>query len=194
MAVNSHDDWPEDLTIFIILDAFRHDYLEKTTYLKTIAEWKGQVCEPFGFISTRPAMCAGRHPEETNFCFEYVFRPDESIFQPWLFRLLAAASGIVPTRFLRLAGSAWIRLTHSAPVIRETAFIGNMPFDRFPLFDITERDRQTDENYLSWPTLYNLLRAEKERILYYGFARPKNMAETIRRIHYEESVSSMYMD
>ena len=70
MVADSGNRPSETATIFIILDGFRHDYLERAEYLRSIAHWHGRVRETFGFISTRPAMCAGVYPEQTNLCFE----------------------------------------------------------------------------------------------------------------------------
>ncbi len=128
-------------------------------------------------------MCAGVHPQQTNICFEYQFKPEGRTFRPWLCRPLALAQKIVPPRYLRFAATAWIRMTSRAAVPRRTALVGNMPFDRLPLFEYAEQRLQTDGAYLSVPTIYDLLRANQQRFLYYGFARPKRGFETLKRLY-----------
>ena len=183
MTADFRKDGSDSLTLFMILDGFRHDFLEAAPYLKSIAGWHGKIRETFGFISTRPAMCAGVYPEQTNLCFEYRFAPHGSTFNPWLFHLLGWADPILPNRFLRLAATAWLRMTHREPVARRTAMIGHMPFSHFPLMDLAENRLQTEPEYLSIPTIYDLLRSHGQKHLYYGFARPERRFETMKRVY-----------
>lgn len=173
---------PERLTLFIILDAFRHDFLEKAPYLSSIAQWSGVIRETFGFISTRPAMCAGVYPEETNLAFEYQLRPGGRTFSRALAGALGAAGKVLPNRYLRLGASAWIRATRRDPIARRTAMVGHMPYHQLPLFDLAERKLQTEPGYLAVDTIYDHLRAAGQEIAYFGFARPKTLRETARRI------------
>lgn len=170
-------------TLFIILDGFRHDYLDRAPYLKKVATWHGKVREPFGFISTRPAMFAGVSPEQTGLAFEYQFNPAGTTLRPCFFRFLKMLGHILPHRYLRILASAWLRLTSKNPIARQTVFLGNMPFDHFPFFELSESKRQTDKNYLSVPTIYDLLRQKGEEHLCYGFARPKKRFEFLKRIY-----------
>jgi predicted AlkP superfamily pyrophosphatase or phosphodiesterase len=128
-------------------------------------------------------MCAGLHPEQTNLCFEYQFRPDGKTFHPALFNLLSLAERVFPPRYLRLGASAWLRMTSRDPVVRQTANVGTLPFNLLPLFDYAEKRLQTEPGYLDHPTIYDLLRRAGQRFLYYGFARPKDAGETIKRFH-----------
>ncbi len=172
----------DSLTLFIILDAFRHDYLLRAPYLSSIADWHGDVRETFGFISTRPAMCAGVYPEETDLCFEYQFRPEGKTFSPRLCATLEAASKILPLRPLKLAASAWLRATSRNIIARRTGLIGNIPFDQLRLFDLSEHRLQTEPGYLATPTIYDLLREAGQDFSYFGFARSKSPREILRRI------------
>ena len=182
--VADSDNRPSDTaTIFIILDGFRHDYLERADYLRSIAHWQGRVRETFGFISTRPAMCAGVYPEQTNLCFEYKFMPEGITFRPPFFRLLSLADRLLPNRYLRLSATAWLRTTSRAVVPRRTVLVGNMPFHHFPLFEYAEHNLQTEPGYLSVPTIYDILREHQQSYAYYGYARPKRGLEVFKRLY-----------
>ncbi|MCA9806278.1 MAG: hypothetical protein KC777_30125, partial [Cyanobacteria bacterium HKST-UBA02] len=145
----------EALTLFVILDAFRHDFLSRAPYLSAIAEWTGDVRETFGFISTRPAMCAGVFPEETGLCFEYQFRPDGKTYSRSLARGISAAEHLVPRKLARLAATAWVRSTSRNPVARRTAVVGNLPAEWLPFFELAEQRLQTQSGYLPVPTIWD---------------------------------------
>jgi predicted AlkP superfamily pyrophosphatase or phosphodiesterase len=174
----------DTITLFIVLDACRHDYLKHAPYMESIADWRGIVKEPFGFISTRPAMCAGVHPEQTGKCFEYVYRPDGNTFSNPLFRLLGMAARLFPASILRLAATAWVRITNASPVVRRTAMVRNMPLELLHLFDYAEKVLQNSAGHLpGHPTIFDLVREEGQRSLYLGFARSKGCMETVKRLH-----------
>ncbi|MDP6057394.1 MAG: alkaline phosphatase family protein, partial [Pirellulaceae bacterium] len=182
MVAESAEHNPDSLTLFLILDAFRYDYLEHAPYLTSLANWRGRVRETFGFVSTRPAMWAGVYPEESDICFEYKFCPQGPTFRSWWCRVFRFLATIIPDRQLRLAASAWLRATSRSPIARRTGLVGHMPFDWMPLFEYAEKRLPTDPRYLSTPSIFNLLNDRNQHFLYHGFARPKRRFEILKRL------------
>ncbi|MEM0912992.1 MAG: alkaline phosphatase family protein [Planctomycetota bacterium] len=176
-------DFDRPVTLFLILDAFRHDYLEHAPFLRSLADWTGSVRESFGFISTRPAMIAGQHPEQTGLCYEYLFRPEGKTFRWRWCAPLAPISRVVPSRYTRLAASLALRLTSRSPIVRQTAMVGHTPFHLLPYFDIAEDRLPVDPRYLDQPTVFDLLAEHGQRYLYFGFARPKPWHELPKRVY-----------
>ena len=73
---------PADAVIFVLLDAFRHDYLGRTRFLKDLSARSlvGQLEEPFGFCP-RGAYFGGLSMAEQGFTHLFRYDPDRSCFR-----------------------------------------------------------------------------------------------------------------
>ena len=75
----------KEITITVILDGFRPDYIDHTDFMKDISSL--DICytsisqEPFGFTSTAPAFLSGVYPKTAGTCFAFMYSPKTSPFR-----------------------------------------------------------------------------------------------------------------
>ena len=82
------------LTLLLLLDAFRPDYLRHTPYIRSLAHSgaTGALRECFGFLP-RAAYFGGLNAEQFGFTNMYCFDPENSIFSSARAVVTPVASG-----------------------------------------------------------------------------------------------------
>jgi hypothetical protein len=92
---------PADAVIFVLLDAFRHDYLARTRFLNDIAPRSlvGQLEEPFGFCP-RGAYFGGLTMAEQGYTNLFHYDPQRSVFR-WTRDMAAGGANEAIGRTLR---------------------------------------------------------------------------------------------
>jgi hypothetical protein len=127
------------LTLALLVDAIRPDYLRHAPFIRSLAgAGAGELREPFGFLP-RAAYFGGLTPEEFGYSNMYAFDPARSPFR---------AARALPTR--RTGASALDALDVRAfidavareqlpPFARAYATSGRIPLDLLPRFSVVEQ-------------------------------------------------------
>lgn len=133
------------LTLCLLLDAFRPDYLRHAPYLRGLGGGRAELREPFGFLP-RAAYFGGLTPAEAGFTNMYAYDPSRSPFG--LARAFSASTAGAPA--LERLGvrdvidqSARNRV---APFARTYASSASIPLQLLPSFDIVEQHAPWDRN------------------------------------------------
>lgn len=150
-------------TLVILVDAFRHDYLEtrEAPFLARLAERlpSARMRPILGYSdSIRATIFTGRYPDEHGYWMEYCFRPGAGSYAP-VDRL--GALDRLPSDFVRRG----LKFVLSNTVVRRAArrrgyahlSIRNIPFRALGSFDWTLRTSMTATGALGAPTLFDEL-------------------------------------
>ena len=144
------------LTLMLLVDALRFDYVERTRYLRELSKGAltGRLREPFGFVP-RAAYFGGLRPDEYGFTNMYRFDPDRSPF--------GIASSLPRPRTEaaeRLSGVREKVEAHArervAPFARQYLSTLRVPLELAPLFDAVET-RAPWEAAAGYRSLFHLL-------------------------------------
>lgn len=176
----------KEVTILIMIDACRKDYLRDAEYITTLAPYSqiSNLEGTFGFKSTTGGWAAGLYPESSDLYSIFSYSPDNSpfrVFQRELLRrslggiekLLRATLGGVrhdrllyhsPAYLLRHFLAIVLRRVHQNPMLT----LSEVPYELLPHFGIAESRLPTEVGYLTKPTLFDVLRANGKTWLYKG--------------------------
>lgn len=172
-------------TVFILLDAFRPDYINRTRFIKELSQESshGSLTPPFGFMSTSGAIFAGLTPEESGLCHKFCLSEEERPFDFIRFFQFITGDPLTPLRGIKKnLASLLVRLIHRNTII---SFYGSpemIPVGLLPFFDFGQKKRPDEEGFVSSPSLFDILRAGQKRYLYLGFARKKSAVEYLRKV------------
>jgi len=146
---------PADCVIFVLLDAFRHDYLERTRFLRgqVARSLVGRLEEPFGFCP-RGAYFGGLTPAAQGFTNLMHFDPVRSVFR-WTREL--AGTGVDDLVRERALGEIVRRAREQLPAFA-AAYVDplEIPLSWLPYFDVSERRAPWDP-LVGHRTLFHLL-------------------------------------
>ena len=173
-------------TIFILLDAFRPDYIKKAPFIEKLSHssLSGSLIPPFGFMSTSGAIFAGLDPEESNLCYKFCLAKD-----PSLFNFTKGLSKFMPTDPLKPARgigkhliSLLVRCKAQGSAV---SFYGSpemIPFGLLHHFDFGQKYRPDEDGFVPGESLFDILKRENKKYLYLGFARPRSLREYSRKL------------
>jgi Type I phosphodiesterase / nucleotide pyrophosphatase len=146
----------ERLTLVLLIDAFRRDYVEHTRFIRGLADtaMTGTFREPFGFVP-RAAYFGGLSPEEYGFSNMYCYDPEASPF--------GIASGmprVASAAAERLSGirekvEAFAR-SRSTPFTASYVSTLRIPLAFTPFFDAVEKRAPWDPA-VGYRSLFHLL-------------------------------------
>jgi hypothetical protein len=139
-----------DLTLMVLLDAFRPDYFARTRFLRTLAAGSatGQLRECFGFVP-RAAYFAGLNAEQFGFTNMFCYDPQRSPFR-------AAKSlprGADPRAALNEAARKAL-----PPFAAQYASSFEIPPEHAALFDVVEKRAPWDKK-VGYRSLFHVLEA-----------------------------------
>jgi predicted AlkP superfamily pyrophosphatase or phosphodiesterase len=192
----------QKMLLVILLDAFRHDYLRHTRYLRSLAHTSliGRLREPFGFCP-RAAYFGGIEPSQSGFTNMFWLDPENSPFSLAKFLDLPAVRSVPSLRdSARTFVEAQAR-TRCAPFA--ASYISSMaiPFPYLHLFDVAEKAAPWDRSVgyhsvfhglsekgmpwfeCSWPGYNQLKNATDASILEYSL-RHLNGDHVLAFIHF----------
>ena len=152
-------------TAMIHVDALRHDYVtpEHMPFLHALAS-KGissDLVAPFGF-EPDGAYLTGREPEDYEGGVHFVYSPETS---PYGFlrhfpSLMDRLGPYISFAFRRFFVEKLIRRFAPTPRQRQQTYVGRIPFNQLPKFDLCEQEYAYEEGALNGLiTIYDLLRA-----------------------------------
>lgn len=124
------------LALFIFIDAFGNEALKRESFLDDVLTHKGAIDTIFGYSSTcDPTIITGLMPCDHNHFSFFAYNPDASPFA--LCRYLSYLPHSITRR-------GRVRRMMSRVIKRLYGYTGyfqiyNMPFDRLPLFEYTEK-------------------------------------------------------
>jgi len=159
------------LTLLLLLDAFRPDYLQWTPFIRSLAGQSatGTLRECFGFLP-RAAYFGGLNAEQSGFTNMYCFDPENSIFSS------ARALGGIRVSSQELSEKfrcfveekARERLSSFA---KSYATSVQIPLDYLPYFDLVEKRAPWDKQ-AGFESLFALL--DKEGIAWHQVSWPES--------------------
>ncbi len=145
--------------VFVLLDAFRHDYLGRTRFLADLARRSlvGRLEEPFGFCP-RAAYFGGLTPARQGFTNLMHYDPAGSVFR-WTREIAGTGRDDVLLGDLRavIVEEARKRLPEFAAACVDPLAI---PLDRLSCFDVSERHAPWDRE-VGYRSLFHLLDDER---------------------------------
>jgi hypothetical protein len=128
------------LTLLVLVDAFRHDYVERTRYIRRIASVgaRGRLREDFGFVP-RAAYFGGLTPAQSGFTNMYCYDPGATPFG--IARGLPASRwGRAVEDLLGLRGFVDSEARRRLPAYAATyATSADIPLDLVANFDLAEK-------------------------------------------------------
>ena len=158
----------------IHVDALRHDYVtpEHMPFLHALAS-KGissDLVAPFGF-EPDGAYLTGREPEDYEGGVHFVYSPETS---PYGFlrhfpSLMDRLGPYISFAFRRFFVEKLIRRFAPTPRQRQQTYVGRIPFNQLPKFDLCEQEYAYEEGALNGlTTIYDLLRASGKKWFFHG--------------------------
>lgn len=169
-----------EITVQLLLDGCRFDYLKHTVFLKEKAKdaYLARTEETFGF-QTRPAFLAGVYPETSQICHAFLYSPETSPFQ--LFRWFKVPGLIRKNIYIDFAFRIFIsrffrKITpHSA--LKRYGTIEKIPYDLLPFFDFAEKKLPWEQGYIGIPTIFDIFKQYGKTWFYLGW--PTGIAESM---------------
>ena len=172
-------------TVFILLDAFRPDYIKKAPFIEKLSHvsLSGPLIPPFGFMSTSGAIFAGLDPQESNLCHKFCLSKE---FSPFNFtKILSQFMPIASMKPARGIGkqliSLLVRLKARGTAIAYYGSPEMIPFGFLPLFDFGQKKRPDEDGFVPEKSLFDILKRKNKKCLYLGFARPRSFQEYARK-------------
>ncbi len=171
-------------TVFLLLDAFRHDYVsrENTPFLWNCAEngtWIQHVVPSYGFCE-RTEILTGQKPDESGFFTAIGFAPDNSPFKdikflktagilepriPAQIRIPLTSKSLHPRRKFRRMVSRYALRRHKTKMLPY-----QIPFAFLPFFDLTEdKLDHRNINAFSSPSVLQMLEEQGIKYFYDSF-------------------------
>jgi predicted AlkP superfamily pyrophosphatase or phosphodiesterase len=158
----------------IHVDALRHDYVtpEDMPFLHSLAT-KGVSAEllpPFGF-EPDGAYLTGREPEDYEGGVHFVYSPETSpyTFLRWFPSIMDKLGPYVSFGFRRYLVEKLVRRFGKTPRQRKQTYVGRIPFNQLPKFDLCEQEYAYEDGALNGlTTIYDLLRGSGKRWFFHG--------------------------
>jgi len=170
----------KSITVFVMLDACRPDYIAKETtpFLYRLAS-KGYISpiQPtFGF-EPDAAYLAGLFPDQADGGAQFWYAPDQSPFR--LSRFFPRGLNNLPDIAQKVIRKLIVKLTRSTSPNLSTARI---PFHLINQFGLPMKFNLDHPDFCSYPTIFDLLRNNNQKYLFH--AAPKfrvTMAAALKR-------------
>lgn len=145
------------MTLMLLLDAFRPDYLQHTPFIRSLAQKSATGCmrECFGFLP-RAAYFGGLDAGQSGFTNMYCFDPENSIFSST--RALAAhCGGKTPEEQAEFRQFVDLRAKERLPSFAKYyASSAQIPLEFLPFFDLVEKRAPWDRS-VGYQSLFALL-------------------------------------
>lgn len=173
--------------VCILVDAFRHDYLDarRTPVLSAVAaEGTAVPLHPIlGYSdSIRATIFTGTYPDESGYWMEYCYRPDESPFKPASrFAAIDAFPSDLAQRLLKFGLSKAVMPRVARRRGYETLHLRHFPFRAMPFLDYTLREPMMAPHALGVPTIFDRLTAAGMNWSYISSAE-RNRTELLRAV------------
>ncbi len=180
-------DHHDEVTIAIMLDACRKDYLIHTCYIKDQLQPNsilGRLEGTFGFTSTSGGWAAGLPPESSGLYSIFSHSPTTSAFKvfgnPLCYWPLKMADNVAHIllkrvkhqRLLYHSGAYLFRymISKALQKIKRNFHltVAEIPFELLSQFDVEEVKSVTDIGYVKQPTIFDVLRQHNKNFLFYG--------------------------
>jgi len=164
-----------DTTLCVLIDGFRHDYLEpaQAPFLCELAEkgFSAPLRETFAF-QLRPAFFAGLWPEECGVAHLFMHHPAGSPYRfleeaPWMLQLEADWEDMLRPLLRAEARRVEVCSGHSASARYLNP--AKVPFSLLPHFSYSERQLTWMPDSLPSPTVFDHLRARGEEWLWIAY-------------------------
>ncbi len=160
----------KDPVLFILLDAFRWDYLspDTTPYLWDLAHrsvYVRQLKPNFGFCE-RSEVFTGTRPVVNGYLTAFAYGPDHSPFAPykWELKLWQPLDWLLNGRYVRYALRRYLSARGC------TAPVYQIPLSLLPLFALTEDAREHwKQGGFSIESVFDILLAEQKSFYYDAF-------------------------
>lgn len=165
------------VTIAILVDGLRHDYITKedSPFLYSLAQTgiSGSVKETFAF-QLRPAFFAGLYPEDCDVAHLYYYDPKNSPFK--FTKYLSIPSFLFNLPIIGTRGRAFIgkhvrnieaKKGHTASMYY--ADTASIPYNMLRYFDFSEKYATWLPNSLPDPTLFDILIEHNKHWLWLGY-------------------------
>jgi hypothetical protein len=161
-------------TVMIHVDALRHDYVtpKDMPFLHSLAT-QGVLAEllpPFGF-EPDGAYLTGREPEDYEGGVHFVYSPETSPygFAKWLPSIMDKVGPYVSFGFRRFFVEKLVRRFGKTPRQRKQTYVGRIPFNQLPKFDLCEQEYAYEKGALNGQTtIYDLLRDAGKTWFFHG--------------------------
>ncbi len=156
----------------ILVDAFRHDYLNEemtpTLHALALQGWSSPLRPILGYSDgIRATIFTGRYPDEHGYWMEYGMRPSSS---PWTwaqnFGALDRFPSDVALRGTKLAVSMSAMRAMARRRQLEHMDLRNVPFRALPYFDLTLRVPMTSYRALECATIFDRCRDAGLKFVY----------------------------
>ncbi len=166
----------KEVTCYILLDAFKEEYMEHTLFIKNVKKrYQSKIEEEFGFESQLPAMFSGVYPETSNICTMWLYSPNTSIYK-YFKNFLGFIDNTYSMKFRNLVRKlfGWVcllsqktKITKHYPLVRYDPIY--IPFNLLPYFDISGKITEIRQGYLNnIKTLFDIINKENKKFLYAG--------------------------
>ncbi|MDF7825423.1 alkaline phosphatase family protein [Pontiellaceae bacterium B12227] len=161
-------------TVMIHVDALRHDYVtpEDMPFLHSLAETgiSSDLIAPFGF-EPDGAYLTGREPEDYEGGVHFVYSPETS---PYGFlrhfpSFMDKLGPYISFGFRRYFVEKLIRKFAPTARQRKQTYVGRIPFNQLPKFDLCEQEYAYEKGALNGlTTIYDLLRGAGKKWFFHG--------------------------
>lgn len=161
-------------TVMIHVDALRHDYVtpEDMPFLHSLASSgiSTDLIAPFGF-EPDGAYLTGREPEDYEGGVHFVYSPETSPygFLRWFPSIMDKLGPYVSYGFRRFFVEKLIGKFAHTPRQKKQTYVGRIPFNQLPKFDLCEQEYAYEKGALNGlTTIYDLLRSSGKTWFFHG--------------------------
>ncbi|VAW52093.1 hypothetical protein MNBD_GAMMA05-625 [hydrothermal vent metagenome] len=184
----------DNLVILIMIDALRHDYINKkdAPFIHKLASEGtfGELQPSFGF-EPDGAYFAGLHPEECDGGAQFWHNPNESLFHyTRLFCLLNVIAIPAWRKFLRKAIRAITQLKSHDSLTKRMATSAYIPFYLLKHFSTPMKKISSEPGFMPTKSIFDLTRENKKDFYFHGFPQYKVHTNTVLERFLSEDISS----
>ncbi len=177
-----------ELTVAVVLDAFRSDYLEMDAncFLSKLSR-KGTVTELLPTFAFEPdlAYLTGLLPEESDAGTHFWFSPDTSPFR-FLRNYGKLLDRLDPCSRWVLRNLIRLRMKRSEfPGLRSGGYTAQIPFQLLPYFDYRHYWDLDDRQFFEGSTIFDELRASGKSWQYFGYPKTSSRAVDVANVVYD---------
>jgi hypothetical protein len=187
--------------VCVLVDAFRHDYLEHgvTPVLSQVAaDGKAIPLKPIlGYSdSIRATIFTGTYPDESGYWMEYCYRPESSPFKAGgRYAAIDRFPSDIAQRALKLVLSKAVMPRVAKRRGYESLHLRHFPFRAMPFLDYTLRDPMMDPGALGVPTIFDRLSEAGMRWAYISSAslKRKDLLAAVSDVHPDTALVFVYL-
>lgn len=179
----------KQITVMIHVDALRYDYVtpQDMPFLYGLADegFQAELIPPFGF-EPDGAYLTGREPEDYEGGVHFIYSPETSPyrFARWLPSVTDKLGPYVSFGFRHFFVEKLIHRFGNTPRQRKQTFVGRIPFNQMPNFDLCEQEYAYEKGALNGlTTLYDLLRESERKWFFHGAPQyPVSVDPVVERV------------